>query len=93
MQSKSWLVGFGAGLIVGVVAVIGLTSAGHRAEAQVDLRAHRYQISSWSHPAGSLGVNSGGNSAEYGAYILDENTGKVWIVNGIQKPKSLGTVE
>ena|ERR1700722_11843503 len=51
--------------------------------------AGRYQISAWSvgglTPPGKLQVS-------HGAYVIDSQTGEVFSVNTIEKPKSVGSV-
>jgi hypothetical protein len=81
MARRNRFIGFGAGLLAGVVVTIAL-SGGHAvppALAQAppaspaDLGAPplRYQISAWARPAG------------YGAYILDTKSGQVWLLDDI----------
>jgi hypothetical protein len=92
--------GFWAGLIVGVVAVaaFSVSYALPRAMAQARNQevttarprgpaANRYQVSAWSYPSGT------GFGALHGAYILDTQDGKVWLVVSDQKPRPIGTVE
>ncbi|MEZ6137075.1 MAG: hypothetical protein R3C53_19450 [Pirellulaceae bacterium] len=58
--------------------------------AQVDTNAEadeRYQISAWSHAA------SPGKNSMSGAYVIDTQTGKIWMVINDNAPQELGTVK
>jgi hypothetical protein len=91
-MSRNLYLGFGAGLLAGVLGTIGLTG-GHvlpRAMAQVAAPVsptQRYHLSAWAYP-GSTGV-----APEHGAYILDGQTGKVWQVSRSSAPQAIGKVD
>jgi hypothetical protein len=105
MSRRNLFVGFWAGLAVGVVTALALSAAYAvpRVMAQPPppgpttsppggfrMRAvQRYQISAWAFPAGSAGPGGGGSAASYGAYILDTESGKVWLVKEGNKPQAL----
>src|SRR4051794_36514144 len=96
MSRKNLFVGLWTGLAVGVVTALAFSGAPAvpRAMAQdqpqLSPAVQRYQMSAWAFPAGSLGANLGGSAASYGAYILDTQSGKVWLVKEGSKPQELG---
>jgi hypothetical protein len=51
----------------------------------------RYLISSWAHAG--WGTDRASAPAESGAYIVDAQTGEVWLVKGNGRPKSLGKAQ
>lgn len=79
MTTRTFSIGFAAGLVVGVVLAVAL-SAGSAlpratAQAQGPASANSYSVSAWSHP-GASGVGG----PQHGAYVVDTRSGKVWSV-------------
>ncbi len=83
---------FAAGLVIGVVCAwlavqIPSTSA---APAQVAAGGLRYQVSAWAYPTAAVpGLST---KAQHGAYIVDTQTGVVWLVEGRDGPVNIGVV-
>jgi hypothetical protein len=50
----------------------------------------RYQVSAWAFPASPNGPRGEPVAASYGAYILDTQSGKVWLVKEAGKPQEIG---
>lgn len=50
----------------------------------------RYQISAYGY---GLGTGGAGSKSEAGAYILDTQTGEVFVVVGNNAPRSVGSVK
>jgi hypothetical protein len=94
MMRRAWFGGFGVGLLAGTVGAVAMIG-GHaevparaQAEAQDQTRAERppvwqrgatgrYQVSSWAHP-GAMSER-GSMAPSFGAYVLDTETGKLWL--------------
>lgn len=88
------ILGFAAGLVLGLAVVVSSFSDRtiRRASAQAkDQASAPYQISSWAFPATSnhLGVVA---QHQFGAYIIDTRSGKIWLVDGKADPQLLGQV-
>jgi hypothetical protein len=96
MTRRSILLGFTAGLVAGIATMtvwVGGRSM-PRASAQQVARgeSQRYQIATWSYP----GLQNAGNvvgQPSYGAYILDTQTGSVWVSHPGQRLESIGKVQ
>jgi hypothetical protein len=101
-MSRNFCLGFGAGLLAGVVGTMAPMGGRvvSRAMAQdpnttptVPGRTQRYELSSWAHPAAYNAQGNINSREEHGAYILDTQTGKVWQVKEGGEPRSLGKIE
>ena len=96
MTRKKWLMGFGGGLLAGMVMIFAWTggpSAPPVAAQQPDKAAtSRFQISTWSYPAANGGSQKG-TTPSYGAYVVDTQNGNVWLVVEDKQPKKLGKAE
>jgi hypothetical protein len=92
MPIKNSFVGFGAGLVAGVVATIALSGGQEipRAMAQDPQPAasHRYLMQSWAYPAAVSPTTSYAPGS--GAYILDTQSGKVWVSKEGGRLQSIG---
>jgi hypothetical protein len=83
-------------LALGLLALGNRLSSGQPPAAKSEQAAsppiQRYQISAWSRPAATR--DTGGFIAPTnGAYILDTQSGKVWLISEGEKPKLLGSAE
>jgi len=93
MSRPNFSVGFGVGILVGILGTIALMGGQDvpRARAQDQATTpglqQRYQLSSWAH-AGA----SNGSGAMHGAFILDTQTGKVWQIRA-GGPEPVGQVK
>jgi hypothetical protein len=94
MNKKKSIIGFAAGLVLGLAVAI--LSFGDRTmrrlAAQTNEPASHYQVSSWAYPATS---NNAGvvNQHRFGAYIVDTRSGKVWSIDGNAAPQFVGQVK
>jgi hypothetical protein len=80
-----------ASLCIGGLLYLAITSTSATAQNAAG-NAHdeeRFQISAWSH-AGNSGHPS--HSAEHGAYVIDNKTGKIWAIVNDRAPREIGTV-
>jgi hypothetical protein len=100
MPKRNLVLGFWAGLIVGVIFTIALSVglALPRAAAQAQPKeptatVQRYQVSAWAYPALPTGPGGGGSSAMHGAYVLDTQSGKLWRIREDAKPEPVGMVQ
>ena len=87
MSRGNLLLGFGAGLLSGLLGAVVLMGgqAAPRAFAQVPPQAApRFSISAWAYPASEL---------SHGAYILDTQSGQVWLIYRDGKPSPIGQVK
>jgi hypothetical protein len=82
MSRRAWFGGFGAGVLAGAVGTLWLAGGEElpRARAQAPQEASlspgapgRYQVSSWAQ------TGSPGMPPAFGAYVLDTQTGQLWI--------------
>jgi hypothetical protein len=87
VSKRDLFIGFGAGLASGLLSAATLINGNlmRRAEAQVaaapPAARGRFEISAWSAP----GIS--------GAYVLDTQSGEVWLVRDHERVRSLGKVE
>src|SRR4051812_48324853 len=92
MPERNRFVGFGAGLVAGLVIAMAL-SIGHatpRAIAQPPLAAGpRFQISTWAY-RGAFGQQGGAFNPSSGAYVLDTQEGTVWFSEKNSKLQRIG---
>jgi hypothetical protein len=95
-RTASKLVLMGGGIVIGVVVALlfGLAGGSHPLAAQDPGKGdnpQRYQISSWAY-ALPAGVGNSPPEVNYGAYVLDTQSGAVSLVIRDGKPKKLGSV-
>jgi hypothetical protein len=92
-RSRASLV-FAAGLLVGLAIAVPVAGLGdraiRRAAAQQDQRAPAFQISSWAHSAAPANNGVLVDRSQYGAYVIDTRSGKVWLIVGQGEPRSIG---
>lgn len=93
---RNWMM-FGCGGLVGavVVAIVLSTSATPQAVAQPPKAGEsHYQISSWAYPAAYEGGMRNGRSTvgSHGAYIVNTQSGEIYVVTEEGKPSPLGKV-
>jgi hypothetical protein len=99
MSRTNGLVGFGAGLLAGVLLTIVLSGGQEvpRAMAQAPPTApgpsQRYALSAWSYPGTANDTRGSISPASYGAYIVDAQTGKVWVSTDGANLKQIGTAQ
>src|SRR4051794_5792045 len=88
MLKRDLVIGFGSGLIVGLVTALGwfgghalprvAAQAVPRVAAQAAPAAPpQYQMATWAYPATAHGTG-GVSSGSFGVFILDTQTGKTW---------------
>ena len=90
-----------AGLALLATVLVGFTTLSSPASPQgvgsPDAKSSRFQVASWSYAyPGYSNQPSGkeeGPQGRFGAYILDTESGEVFLVEGSKKPVSLGNVK
>jgi hypothetical protein len=92
MARRDLVVGLGAGLIAG--ASIAAFSGGHgtpRAMGQEPpaAAAGRYQVSAWAYPGGGPGPGT----PSHGAYVLDTQSGQLWLTIDGRMTRKIEKVE
>lgn len=66
--------------------VLSATTSTAQEEVREDSQVGRYQISSYGY------AGSQGRSSSYGAYIIDSETGTVWVSTKGTAPRKIGAV-
>lgn len=84
-----------AGVVLGGLGMGAWIQGPAKAEAQAEAKAStsgRYQISSFGYGYGYTGTNTTNSQSKYGTYIVDTQTGEVFVIVESGKPHSLGRV-
>jgi hypothetical protein len=94
MSKRNLVLGFGAGLVAGLVTAVGWFG-GHampKARAQAVAGApQRFQMTTWAYH-GTANQNSFWQGS-FGVFILDGTTGKVWMSRDGGKLVSIGQAQ
>lgn len=83
------------GVLLGGLGTAALIHVPAKAEAQADAKAStpgRYQVSAFGYGYGYTGPNSTSSVAKYGAYVVDTQTGEVFVTIESGKPHLVGSV-
>lgn len=83
------------GAILGGLGTAALIHGPAKAEAQADAKAGvpgRYQVSSFGYGYGYTGPTSTNSQSKWGAYVVDTQTGELYLIFDNAKPHLIGRV-